>query len=50
MPSKPLSREDEVILRMLKTAPKPHADMKVRDQKKKPSRAKPATAKVRKPA
>jgi hypothetical protein len=31
---KPLSREDEVTLRMLKTPPKPHAEMK---PKKKPS-------------
>ena len=39
---KTLSREDEVLLRMLKTPPKPHAQMKV---KPKPSRAKPKAKK-----
>jgi len=41
------SREDEVLLRMLKTPPKPHDKMKV---KKKPSRAKRATKKRAKSA
>jgi hypothetical protein len=42
---KPLSREDQVLLRMLHTPPKPHDQMKV---KKKPSRAKRATRKAKK--
>ena len=25
-------REDEILLRMLKTSPKPHADMKAKDK------------------
>lgn len=44
---KPLSREDEVLLRMLKATPKPHAEMKV---KKKQNRSKVATKKAKKPA
>jgi len=43
---KSLSREDQVLLRMLKTAPKPHAQM---TGKKKPSLGKTATSKKPKP-
>jgi hypothetical protein len=39
------SYEDEVLLRMLKTPPKQHADMKVRN--KKPSPPKPANRKTK---
>jgi hypothetical protein len=45
---KQISREDEVLLRMLKTPPKHHADMKV--GKGKPSRPKAASRKAKKPA
>jgi hypothetical protein len=40
-----LSKEDEVTLRMLKTPPKPHADMKI-GRKRSPGKAKsPAKSK-----
>ena len=39
------TREDEVLLRMLKTPPKHHADMKI--GKKKPSPPKPASRKAK---
>jgi hypothetical protein len=39
--------EDENLLRMLKTPPKPHADMKVR--KKKPSPTKRDSRKAKRP-
>jgi hypothetical protein len=42
--AKSLSREDEVLLRMLKTPPKPHAQMK---GKKKPSPAKSKAKKAK---
>jgi len=41
---KPLSREDENLLRMLKTPPKPHAQMKVRKAKASPAKGKRASS------
>jgi len=41
-----LSREDEVLLRMLKTPPKPHADMKAKTKASRGS-AKPSSPKKR---
>jgi hypothetical protein len=38
---KPLSREDEVTLRMLKTPPKPHASLKARAKPKKAKKKAP---------
>jgi hypothetical protein len=35
-------REDEVLLRMLKTPPKPHAEMKVKSKAMPPAGKKPA--------
>jgi hypothetical protein len=48
MTKAPLSDEDEVLLRMLKTPPKHHADMKI-GKKKKPSRATTAATKAGRP-
>lgn len=46
--TKTLSREDEVTLRMLKTPPKPHAQMKVREAKASPAKKKRASSKTAK--